>query len=204
MEVRSSDSSAITRARQRPEHLGVLLLSHRVALKREIARFRRTRRDGATDSSDLLQITFAAACRSWPQFRGTSQIELFAWLRTIARRMTQRADREAIRQPIAVGQFRTGEATSSTASGMQTLAPSVAAEAERVSVLREQRELFERLLQQLNEQQRQVVVQRHFDERTFAEIAARLRKSPAAVRMIYLRAIDRLRILSNETFRADD
>src|SRR5712692_1344888 len=62
---------------------GQLLEIYRSYLK-VLARLQIGRRlRGKVDDSDLVQETFLEAHRNFPQFRGTSEAELVAWLRKI-------------------------------------------------------------------------------------------------------------------------
>jgi RNA polymerase sigma-70 factor (ECF subfamily) len=62
---------------------------------------------------------------------------------------------------------------------------------ERAAVLADQ-------LARLRPQYRDVLVLRHLEELPFEEVARRMERSPGAVRMLWLRAIDELRRVLNE------
>ncbi|MFI4876987.1 MAG: sigma-70 family RNA polymerase sigma factor, partial [Blastopirellula sp. JB062] len=57
---------------------------------------------------------------------------------------------------------------------------------------------FEQAIAQLEDQDREVVVMRHFEQLSNQEVAAALELSAAAASMRYLRALRRLRVLLGE------
>jgi RNA polymerase sigma-70 factor (ECF subfamily) len=148
------------------------------------------------DPSDLIQETFLKAAREFRRFAGETEPELVAWLRktlvrTLAdqlrhRRATRRDDRrqqslEALLEQSASDIQETLAATHSS--------PSAAA------ARRERGVLLADAIAKLPEDYQEVVLLRNLEHVPFDIIAARLGRSPGAVRMIWTRAMVSLRRL---------
>jgi RNA polymerase sigma-70 factor (ECF subfamily) len=139
--------------------------------------------------SDVVQETMLRAHENFGQFRGKSEQELLAWLRKIlvsslARFVEQHmlAAKRDVRKEVSampIDQF----AEPSGASGIR---------AERSALVRG-------LLEQLPEHYREVLVLRNIQGLSFEEVAARLGRSPGAARMLWLRAIEKLRAVYRST-----
>ncbi|HMF14665.1 MAG TPA: sigma-70 family RNA polymerase sigma factor [Gemmataceae bacterium] len=155
------------------------------------------------DPSDLVQETLLEAVRDFARFAGTSETELVAWLRRILVRnladqsRRHRADRRDIRRQESLEDLleRTGkEAENALIAGLST--PSVRA------MRREQAVLLADALAQLPDDYREVIVLRHLERLSFKEVAERLDRSPGAVRMLWLRALEKLHAIWED--RHDD
>src|SRR5262245_2572735 len=150
--------------------------------------------------SDIVQETMLKAQRHIGQFRGQSEKELLAWLRQIlATRMAHfieqhlLAAKRNIRREISLDRF--GAALERSASHLNSM---LQAESQTPSAVVSQREdavLLADLLAQLPPQHRDVLVWRNLQGLSFEEIAARLDRTPGATRMLWLRAIERLRAI---------
>ena len=171
------------------EALGSLLEEYREYLRllarARVGRGLRTR----LDPSDLVQETLLEAQRDFRQFLGNSDGELAVWLRRILARnladqvkhhQSQRRDlsREQPLDPLIE------QAHDKLAAGLST--PSAQA------VRREQAVLVAQALAKLPVDYREVIVLRHLEGRSFDEIAATLSRSSGAVRMLWMRALERL------------
>lgn len=143
-------------------------------------------------ASDLVQETFLEAQRDFAQFHGTTDEELRAWLRQLLlhnianfvrryRSGKRRADREVSLQP--------GRSSADQDGGIaaDSVTPSV------LAIAREQKEALDRALSRLSEDYRRVVLLRYPDQRPFEEIAQEMNRSPGAVRILWSRAVRRLR-----------
>lgn len=142
-------------------------------------------------ASDLVQETFLAAQQDFGRFHGTSRDELLAWLRQILLhrlsrlfsqfRLTQkrRLDREC--RPGQASLFFLDQLFDS----QQTSPSGHALRAEKIELVRQ-------AIARLPAASRKVVLLRYRDHLKFTEIAAKLGRSPDAVRMLWYRAINRL------------
>lgn len=150
---------------------------------------------GKFDPSDIVQQTLLEACRALPRFRGQTQAELAAWLRQILahvlahevrryRGTRQRdLDREvSLEQSLAESSRRLGEvlATSGTSPSQQ-------------AIRHEQEVLLAEILARLPEDYREVIVLRNLEGLPHEEVARRMDRSVGAVRMLWVRALARLR-----------
>lgn len=150
---------------------------------------------GKCDPSDVVQQTLLEACRDFPQFRGTTEAELSGWLRQVLARVlahevrryhgTQQRDlaREvSLEQALAESSQRLAEALAAPGSS-----PS------QHAARHEQELLLAAILAQLPDDYREVIVLRHLEGLSHEETARRMGRSPGAVRMLWVRALARLR-----------
>jgi RNA polymerase sigma-70 factor (ECF subfamily) len=144
------------------------------------------------DASDLVQEALLEAHRDFRQFLGQTEAELTVWLRRILVRNLadqlkhhQSQKRNFQReQPLAVLALQAHEALAAPLS-----TPSAHA------ARREQAVLLASALAQLSEDYREVVTMRHLEGKNFDEIATALGRSSGAVRMLWMRALERLGVL---------
>jgi RNA polymerase sigma-70 factor, ECF subfamily len=148
--------------------------------------------------SDLVQETMLAAHRDFDKFRGSSEREFLAWLRQIlinclhhAIETHVKAKMRDIRREISIEQVNA--ALDRTAVNLGNVladgGPSPSAPArqrERVVALADQ-------LARLRPQYRDVIVLRNLQGLSFEEIADRMDRKPGAVRMLWLRAIEKFK-----------
>jgi RNA polymerase sigma-70 factor (ECF subfamily) len=148
---------------------------------------------GRVNPSDLVQETFLLACRHFHRFRGGSEEELLGWLRRILIRSLGRqvekqlvAKKRSTRREMSLDQSADRFDASLAASG-----PSPSAQAQR-------RELAARVADQLARlpaAYREVLVLRNLEGHRFEEVARRMGRSAGAVRVLWLRALNRFRQL---------
>jgi RNA polymerase sigma-70 factor (ECF subfamily) len=150
---------------------------------------------GKFDASDVVQQTLLEACRDLPQFRGGTEAELHAWLRQVLahvlghefRRYTGTQKRDAARevsleQSLARSSQRLGELLAgSDASPSQ--------QAER----HEQEVVLAEVLGRLPDDYREVIVLRNLEGLSHEEVAKRMDRGVGAVRMLWVRALARVR-----------
>jgi RNA polymerase sigma-70 factor (ECF subfamily) len=153
--------------------------------------------------SDLVQETFLQASRHFEGFRGETEEELVSWLRSILRRCLLRAVQKQIvarRRSLLLEVGLPGGRSAGTdfrpASADDFVSPgsSPSTPAQR----RELTALLGRQLAQLPAPFREVIVLRNLEGRSFPEIARQMKRTPGAVRVLWLRALARLRQLSAE------
>jgi RNA polymerase sigma-70 factor (ECF subfamily) len=154
------------------------------------------------DASDLVQETFLDACRDFQQFRGHTEAELMAWLKKIliyniakfVQRQIQAKKRDARRDVSLDGHL--AAITQSSAHWEAALAS--AQSTPSVQVLRRERAaVVADYLAQMPPAYREVIMLRNLQGLAFAEVARRMHRSPGAVRILWVRALDHLRIMLN-------
>lgn len=148
--------------------------------------------------SDLVQETFLQASRHFGDFAGRSEREWRGWLRMILRRRLLRQVHKQL-LPGAIGVPRemplkpdaAGSDGSSTGAGGEPIHPgsSPSAPVRR----RELADLMAERLARLAAPYRDVLVLRNLEGLSFAEVARRMGRSIGAVRVLWLRALDKLR-----------
>ncbi len=185
-------------AGRRQQRLGELLELYRNYLKllarAQVDLHLRSR----ADASDLVQETFLDACRDFHQFRGHTEAELIGWLRKIliyniakfVQRQLQAKKRDARRNVSLDGHL--AAITQSSAHWEAALAS--AQSTPSVQVLRRERAaVMADYLAQLPADYREVIMLRNLEGFAFAEVARRMHRSPGAVRILWVRALDQLR-----------
>jgi RNA polymerase sigma-70 factor (ECF subfamily) len=160
----------------------------------------RSRCDGRlrarVDSSDLVQETLLRVTRHVGQFQGASEEEWRAWLARVAEREVIHQYRHhlgAARRDAARDRPLAPPSSSGGASrleqwwaGSQSSPSQAALRKERVLVLAD-------ALGRLPDDHREVLVLRHLEGLDFPEIAQRMARSHGAVRVLWTRALKKLR-----------
>jgi RNA polymerase sigma-70 factor (ECF subfamily) len=198
---RRDPEGLLTRARQGDaDCLGALLELYRNYLHL----MARTQIDlhlqGRASASDAVQEAFVQACENFAQFRGGSEGELVAWLRrilvnTLAKVVEKQAKarKRDARREISVERVIQNMENSSAAFDAALASPrsSPSEQAER-------RELATQVADQLARlpaNYREVIVLRNLEGLSFEEVAQRMGRTSGAVRILWLRALDKLREL---------
>jgi RNA polymerase sigma-70 factor (ECF subfamily) len=151
------------------------------------------------DDSDIVQETYCMAVRDRASFRGSTARELAAWLRGIlshvianeVRRYLRSRKRRADLEVPLEQDIRRALDRSSLALG-KTLAAGGSSPSERVA-REEDGLLLARALARLPEDHQEVVRLRGLEDLPHEEIARRMGRSEAAVKMLWIRALGRLR-----------
>jgi RNA polymerase sigma-70 factor (ECF subfamily) len=193
----------LARARQGGEGLGALLELYRNYLHLLARAQLGSRLRGMVNPSDLVQQTFLEACRDFDQFQGTTEAQWRTWLRrilthnlaTVVERNI-RARKRDLRRRVSLNQ-RIASPQHSPARVEAVLAcpgssPSAQAQRQEASVVVTNR------LAQLPPVYREVVLLRNFEGLSFEEVARRMDRTPGAARALWVRALDRLRLLLKE------
>lgn len=150
--------------------------------------------------SDVVQETMLRAHRHFAQFQGQSEQELLAWLRRIlltnlARFVEQHvlAAKRDVRRVVSLEQIQRNldESKGCFTSILHTDGETPSALAQR----NEDAALLAERLTQLPPLYREVLVLRNIQGHSFEEVAARLDRSPGAARMLWLRALEKLRAI---------
>ncbi len=150
---------------------------------------------GKFDPSDVVQQTMLEAVRAWPQFRGRSEPELSAWLRTILARVLAHearryldAGRRDLRREVSLERAL---AESSARLGDAALA---AGTSPSQHAIRHEAELrLAEALARLPDDYREVLLMRNIEGLSHEEVAGRMGRGTGAVRMLWVRALARLR-----------
>ena len=166
--------------------LGALLECYRPYIRVLVRAFRDDRLQARLDGSDLIQDALLEAHRSFRQFRGATVTELTAWLRQVALRTAGHGVRDQLADKRDAGRERQiGPDADVAADDGDT--PSA------VAIRHEQAARMAVALARLPEDMQQVLLGRHGDDLSYAILAERLGRSEAAVRVLYTRALRRLR-----------
>ena len=146
------------------------------------------------DPSDVVQQTLAEAWKNQSKFRGESEAEKQAWLRGILGNIVAGQQRfhlgTAARNMDREQQVR--DSLDQTSLRLQQFvakenSPSQAAQDA------EQGLIIATALDQLPEDYREVLILRHFEDLSHDEIAKRMDRSAAAVRMLWIRALTEIK-----------
>lgn len=188
--------SLLERARQGENAIrGTLLEGYRNYLEL-LARIELGRRlQTKVDAADLVQETFLEAHRNFGLFRGQSEAEFVGWLRGIlAARIadlvrhylgTQGRD---LRRERGL-QINLDQSSRAFDRGLVALQSTPSQQMAR----RELRVVFADALARLPEEYREVIVLRHFEELSFADVASRMNKTVDSVQKLWVRGLARLR-----------
>jgi RNA polymerase sigma-70 factor (ECF subfamily) len=146
--------------------------------------------------SDLVQETFLRASRHFGEFCGSSEQEWLGWLRTILRRSVlkmvhRQARKRSVLREVSLQELATRSGPEASGSANQIVSPgsSPSTQARR----QELSSLLAERLSRLPGPYREVLVLRHLEGLSFPEVADRMGRPPGAVRVLWLRALERLR-----------
>src|SRR5262245_14006107 len=171
--------------------LGSLLHSYRPYVRCLLRALGTHRLQPRCDESDLLQDVLLEAHRAFAEFRGGTVVELTAWLRQIARRTAG----HALRDHLATGKRDLGREAS--ADALADYADSGGGP-DAALLRHELAARTARLVARLPEDMQQVLFGRHIDGLSYAALAERLGRSEGAVRVLYTRALRRLREMGQD------
>ncbi len=180
--------------------LGELLQRYRNYLRLLVSAQLRISVGRRVGESDVVQEAMLAAHRDFADFRGQTASEFAGWLRTILARTLLReidrhvkAEKRDVRREVSLDSLN----RDLSSSGVQ-LASLIAAKQETPSEIVSNEEESARvanLISQLPVDYQTVVMLRNFSGMRFEEIAEQMERSSQAVRLLWLRAIKRLRKL---------
>jgi RNA polymerase sigma-70 factor (ECF subfamily) len=167
--------------------LGRLLESYRPYVRVIVRSFRDNRLQARVGSSDMIQDALLEAHRAFASFRGVTVAELTAWLRQIVVRTAGHVARE---HAGAAKRDLDREEPGGAVNGQ--LADPGSSPSEQ-AIRHEQAALLADAMAQLPEDMQQVLLGRHMDGLSYTTLAEQLGRSEAAVRVLYTRALRRLR-----------
>lgn len=162
------------------------IIAHAQAESRFAAKF---------DAADVLQQTFIAATRDLPGFRGSTEAEFMAWLRqilahTLAHEIRRYAGtlKRDIDREVSLDQDLTA-----VSQRLGDLLPDNRPTPSQDAAAADRQLRLARILDRLPPDYREVLILRHLEGLSHEAIAARLDRKPGAVRMLWVRALARLR-----------
>jgi len=154
------------------------------------------------DASDIVQEVLIDAHRRLDEYLADPQVPFHIWLRAMAkdriidahRRHRVAARRSVDREQALAARPNLDESTLDLAAQLagRDMTPATAA------TWHELNRRFQNACDQLDEQDREIVFMRHFEQLNNSEVAAALNLTPQAASMRYLRAMRRLRKLLDE------
>lgn len=144
-------------------------------------------------ASDLVQETFLEAQRSFPDFRGNSEGELRAWLRQMLHHRALKFGRRYRTTQKRSLSSEVGRSIDSLAGdptgGLPATLPSPSTEAMAL----EQAQCLRQALERLPDDYRRVITMRYVEQCSFEEIGQRMQRTGNAARLLWLRAIERVK-----------
>jgi RNA polymerase sigma-70 factor (ECF subfamily) len=153
--------------------------------------------------SDLVQETFVKAWANFGQFRGQTEQELLAWLRTIL----VNAVKSAIERELKTGkrnarrEVSLNERVAHLDRSVEQLDRALVSQISSPSVQAGRREtaaIVADHLAALPDHYREVIVLRNLEGVSFDEIATRMGRTTSAVRSLWVRALDKLQTFAAE------
>ena len=148
--------------------------------------------------SDIVQDTFFEAHRDFEQFRGQSTGEFVAWLRKIVVNNILRvveqhvlAEKRDVRREVSLEQI--GRRLEESTVRLETFLAQEVESPSGCAVRREHEIQLADALAALPADYRDIIVLRHIEGLPFEKVAERMKRSAGAVRMLWLRALKKLR-----------
>jgi RNA polymerase sigma-70 factor (ECF subfamily) len=178
--------------------LGQLLALYSNYLKLLVAAQLDNRLRARVSPSDIVQESFFEAHRDFAEFRGKSMGEFVAWLRRIVVNNILRvveqhvtAEKRDVRREVSLEEI--GRRLEQSTVRLETLLAVQTDSPSGCAARREDEILLADTLAQLPADYRDVIVLRHIEGLPFEEVAARMERSAGAVRMLWLRALKKMR-----------
>ena len=144
--------------------------------------------------SDLVQESILVARNAFDGFRGSTEPELMAWLRSVlanrlvdANRFHSAGRRDYRQEQRLVNAFENSSCDMRAFLAVDADSPS------QIASKREQEVILADALARLPNDYAEVIVLRHLESKSFADIAARLERTVPSVKSIWTRAMTRLR-----------
>jgi RNA polymerase sigma-70 factor (ECF subfamily) len=145
---------------------------------------------GKVDAADLVQDTFLEAHRHFAQFRGTGEAELVCLLRQILAGLLANLVRQYCgtqRRDLRLERELADELDQSSRTLDRSLAAPHSTPSER-AMRREHAVLLANALERLPDDYREVIILRHLEGRSFAEVSQRMGRSVDSVKNLWARA----------------
>jgi RNA polymerase sigma-70 factor, ECF subfamily len=153
------------------------------------------RLQGKFDASDIVQQTLVRALDGLPQWKGTGDAEMAAWLREILARQLANTVRDLGRQKRDATRERSLElALDQSASRLEMFLAAADASPSQQAQRSEQVLLLADALAALPEAQREAIVGHHLEGRTLSEVGDQMQRSAVAVAGLIKRGLRALRL----------
>jgi len=200
----SSFTAHLSQARHGNESsMGILLQQYRNYLAVLAATQFKQRLKPRVDPSDIVQDTLLRACKHFGQFRGGTKPELLAWLRQIlvnslAQFVEQHvlAERRDVRREVSIEQI--GASLEHSTVQLAKLLPAGGDSPSRAIQQHEEEVKLADRLATLQDDYRRVLMLRNLQELPFEQVAIHMERSVGATRMLWLRAMEKMRSVYRE------
>jgi RNA polymerase sigma-70 factor (ECF subfamily) len=140
-------------------------------------------------ASDLVQETFLEAQLAFDRFQGDSEGELRAWLRRLLHNRAAKLGRRYRTTQKRRLARETALTATTLPAGRETAQPSPSTQL----MAHEQAQRLCQALERLPDDYRRVITLRYLEQCSFEEIGRRMRRTPNAARLLWLRAIERVK-----------
>src|SRR3954453_12334821 len=178
--------------------LGQLLALYTNYLKLLVSAQLDNRLQARVSPSDIVQESFYEAHRDFGDFRGTSIGEFVVWLRRIVVNNILRvveqhvlAEKRDVRREVSLEEI--GRRLEKSTVRLESFLAEQAESPSGCAARREDEILLADTLATLPADYRDVIILRHIEGLPFEEVAQRMDRSAGAVRMLWLRALKRMR-----------
>jgi RNA polymerase sigma-70 factor (ECF subfamily) len=147
------------------------------------------------DASDIVQQAMAEAWRSRETYLGTTTAERMAWLRIILKRTVLRQQERLLgaQKRDMRREFSIDALLDATSLRLERFAADPNAAPDAQAEKGEQEIEVTTALEKLSPDHRRVLMLRHFEDLSHETIAERMDRTPAAARMLWIRALKALR-----------
>lgn len=153
------------------------------------------RLQGKVDAADLVQEVFLSVQKQFPQFRGNTEAEFVSWLRRIMAgqfALVLRRYMGTKGRDVNLERDLVAELDQSSMMLDRGLVASHSTPSQHAS-RREQAVLLAEALSKLSQDHREVIVLRHLEALSFAEVAVRMSRTENSVYKLWVRALGNLR-----------
>jgi RNA polymerase sigma-70 factor (ECF subfamily) len=197
------DTDTLLREASRGDSLArqQLFAGHRNRLRQMVAACLDRRLAARIDPSDVVQEALAEAARNLDDYLRDRPLPFYAWLRQFAwQKLVQIRRHHIDARCRSIDHERAWSLSLSdrSANGLAGLLVAGGTSPSRRLIRKELRERVQSAMDQLNPRDRELLVMRHVEEMSAAEIGALLGISAGAVRTRHVRALERLRALLDE------
>jgi RNA polymerase sigma-70 factor (ECF subfamily) len=144
-------------------------------------------------ASDLVQEAFLEAAHDFPQFRGESEVQFRAWMRQVLRRRIAKFGRRYFTTKKRAVMLERSRDNGLSSFGRKQDVPADLPTPSAQIMEEERSQALQQALKQLPDDYRRVLQLRYQEERSFEEIGPLMQRTPNAARLLWLRAIERVK-----------
>jgi RNA polymerase sigma-70 factor, ECF subfamily len=178
-----------------------LLARHRSRLRQMVALHLDRRLAARIDPSDVVQETFMDAALHLSEYLRERPLPFYPWLRQLARQRLERLHRDHIRRDRRSVLREQGQSLllpNLSADALANVLKASGTSPSRHLIQNEMRRRVQDAMNQLSANDRELLVMRHLEEMSAAEIGSVLGIGAGAVRTRHVRALARLRLLLDD------